>query len=179
MEELKAIIPYGFPQEWTNEFVALPSAEEITAVMFGMPKSKAPDPDGFPIEFFWEAWSVVGPYTIAAVQEFFTSSKMLKRFNATAIALLPKVTGADRMTQFRPISLSSTVYKVISRIIKNRLRCIISKDVQLNQAGFVQGRILCESVLLASELVTDFDRPDVTTRGCLKVDLSKAYENVH
>lgn len=75
---------------------------------------------------------------------------MLKRFNATAIALLPKVTGADRMSQFRPISLCSTVYKVIARIIKNRLRRIIPDAFQLNQAGFVQGRLLCENVLLAS-----------------------------
>ncbi|XP_048605596.1 secreted RxLR effector protein 78-like [Brassica napus] len=104
---------------------------------------------------------------------------MLKRFNATAIALLPKVTGADRMSQFRPISLCSTVYKVIARIIKNRLRRIIPDAVQLNQAGFVQGRLLCENVLLASELVTAFDKPADTTRGCLKVDLSKAYDNVH
>lgn len=83
------------------------------------------------------------------------------------------------MSQFRPISLCSTIYKVIARIIKNRLRRIIPEAVQLNQAGFVQGRLLCENVLLASELVSDFDKPDITTRGCLKVDLSKAYDNVH
>lgn len=173
VEELKAIIPYRFPQEWTNEFVAIPSAEEITAVIFSMPKSKAPGPDGFPIEFFWEAWSVVGTYTIAAVQDFFSSNKMLRKFNATTIALLPKITGADKMSQFRPISLCSTVYKVIAKIIKNRLRRIIPEAVQLNQVGFVQGWFLCENVLLASELVTDFDKPTDTTRGCLKVDLSK------
>lgn len=150
VEELKAIIPYRFPQEWTDDFIAPPSDEEVIGIIFAMPKSKAPGPDGFPIEFLWEAWSVVGPDTIAAVQEFFTSSRMLKRFNATAIALLPKVTGADKMSQFRPISLCSTVYKVIARIIKNRLRRIIPDAFQLNQAGFVQGRLLCENVLLAS-----------------------------
>lgn len=179
VEELKAIIPYRFPQALTTEFVAIPSAEEITEVIFGMPKSKAPGPDGFPVEFFWEAWSVVGKDTIAAVQEFFSSKRMLRKFNATTIALLPKVTGADRMSQFRPISLCSTVYKIIARILKNRLRRIIPEAVQLNQAGFVQGRLLCENVLLASELVAAFDRPGDTTRGCLKVDLSKAYDNVH
>lgn len=179
VEELKSIIPYRFPQEWTDDFIAPPSAEEITAVIFGMPKSKAPGPDGFPAEFFWEAWSVVGSDTIAAVQEFFSGNRMLRRSNATTIALLAKVTGADMMTQFRPISLCSSIYKVIVRIIKNSLRRVIPETVQLNQAGFVQGRLLCENVLLATELVADFDEQGDTTRGCLKVDLSKAYDNVH
>ena len=177
--ELKIILPYRFPSNRVDEFVSIPSAEEISFVIFGMPKSKAPGPDGFPIEFFWEAWSVVGTDTIAAVQEFFSSSRMLSKFNATTNALIPKFTGADRLKQFRPISLCSTIYKVVARIIKNRLIWIIPDAVQLNQVGFVQGRLLCENVLLASELVTDFDKPDVTTRGCLKVDLSKAYDNVH
>ena len=107
------------------------------------------------------------------MQDFFSSNKMLRKFNATTIALLPKITAADKMSQFRPISLCSTVYKVIAKIIKNRLRRIIPEAVQLNQVGFVQGWFLCENVLLASELVTDFDKTTDTTRGCLKVDLSK------
>lgn len=42
VEELKANIPYRFPQEWTNDFVTPPSDEEITGIIFGMLKSKAP-----------------------------------------------------------------------------------------------------------------------------------------
>lgn len=179
VEELQRILPYRFPSHKTEEFTAIPSAEEIKSVIFGMPKCKAPGPDGFPIEFFWETWSIVGPDTIAAVQEFFSSRRMLPRFNATIISLIPKVTGADTLKQFRPISLCSTIYKIIARLIKIRLSSIIPDAVQLNQVGFVKGRLLCENVLLASELVSDFDKPDATTRGCLKIDLSKAYDSVH
>lgn len=42
----------------------------------------------------------------------------------------------------------------------------------------VNGRLLCENVLLASELVTDFYKPGPTTRGCLQIDITKAYDNV-
>lgn len=134
---------------------------------------------GFQLSTSGKLRQFVGSDTIAAVQEFFTSSRMLKRFNATTVALIPKVNGSDRLSQFRHISLCSTVYKVIAWIIKNRLRRIIPEAVQLNQAEFVQRRLLYENVLLASELVTNFDEPTDTTRGCLKVDLSKAYDNVH
>ncbi|CAD5328526.1 unnamed protein product [Arabidopsis thaliana] len=50
--------------------------------------------------------------------------------------------------------------------------------VQGNQVGFVEGRLLCENVLLASELVTNFHSQGVTSRGCLQVDLAKAYDNL-
>ncbi|CAA7055588.1 unnamed protein product [Microthlaspi erraticum] len=51
--------------------------------------------------------------------------------------------------------------------------------VQRNQVGFVNGRLLCENVLLASELVADFHKPGPISRGCLQIDITKAYDNVH
>ena len=45
--------------------------------------------------------------------------------------------------------------------------------------GFVQDRLLCENVLLATELVKDFNDQGPTTKGCLKIDISKAYDNLH
>lgn len=54
----------------------------------------------------------------------------------------------------------------------------MDEAVQNNQVGFVSGRLLCENVLLASELVYDFHKPGTTTRGCLQIDLTKAYDNV-
>ena len=109
---------------------------------------------------------------------FFTRGRMLRQFNTTAISLIPKVIGADQLTLFRPISLCSTIYKVMVRLLKKKLRVCVSDIVQRNQVGFVQDRLLCENVLLASELVKDFNDQGPTTRGCLKIDISKAYDNL-
>lgn len=117
--------------------------------------------------------------TVAAVRDFFLTGHLLRRFNATAITLIPKVTGADQLTQFRPVACCTTVYKVIIRIISKRLKLFIEKAVQGNQVGFIKGRLLCENVLLASELVDNFQAEGVTTRGCLQVDITKAYDNVN
>lgn len=62
---------------------------------------------------------------------------------------------------------------------KESLKLCISEVVQRNQVGFVQDRLLCENVLLASELVRDFHCRGKTTRGCLKIDISKAYDNLN
>lgn len=58
------------------------------------------------------------------------------------------------------------------------MKLITPLVVQRNQVGFVKGRLLCENVMLASELVTDFNKPGPITRRCMQTGTTKAYENV-
>lgn len=115
---------------------------------------------------------------VTAVKDFFVNPGLSRQVNSTVIALLPKVVGAANLSEFWPISLCNTIYKVIAKIIGARLKRLTPHVVQRNQVGFVKGRLLCENVLLASELVSGFNKPGITTRGCLQIDISKAYDNV-
>lgn len=144
-----------------------------------LPSNKAPGPDGFTIEFFTTSWDLVGSDLVEAVQEFFVNGTLHRQVNATVIALISKFPGASSLKEFRPISLCNTVYKIISRLLANRLKLFIGDAVQRNQAGFINGRLLCENVLLASELVKDFNKPGSTSRGCLQIDITKVYDNVN
>jgi len=179
VEKIKGLLPFRCDSFLASQLTTIPSEEEITQVLFSMPRNKAPGPDGFPVEFFIEAWAIVKSSVVAAIREFFISGNLPRGFNATAITLIPKVTGADRLTQFRPVACCTTIYKVITRIISRRLKLFIDQAVQANQVGFIKGRLLCENVLLASELVDNFEADGETTRGCLQVDISKAYDNVN
>lgn len=178
VEELQELLLYRCPQGTAEKINSIPIEEEIKAIVFALPKNKAPGPDGFSAEFFWESWDIVGKDSIDAIKEFFTSGRMLRQFNTTTIAIIPKVIGADQLHQFRPVSLCSTVYKVMARLLKKKLKLCVSDIVQRNQVGFVQDRLLCENVLLALELVKDFHVQGPATRGCLKIDISKAYDNL-
>lgn len=178
VQHLRTLISYRCPQNILEQLVEIPSEEDIKATLLALPKNKALGPDGFSAEFFWEAWEVVGRDAVEAVKEFFTGGRILRKFNSTTISLIPKVIGADQLTSFRPISLYSTIYKVMARLLKKKLKVCVSDIVQRNQVGFVQDRLLCENVLLASELVKDFNDQGLTTRGCLKIDISKAYDNL-
>lgn len=179
VEDIKNLLSFRCNTSLASQLLKVPSMEEIRDTVASMPRRKAPGPDGFPVEFLWEAWEQVGKETVEAVQEFFVTGYLPKIFNATAITLIPKVPGADTLTQFRPVSCCTTMYKIIARLLKNKLKLFISDAVQGNQVGFVQGRQLCENVLLASELVSDFHASGITTRGCLQVDLAKAYDNLN
>ncbi|KAL0650948.1 hypothetical protein Bca4012_093639 [Brassica carinata] len=178
VSDLQSLMIYRCPTALFDKLCAIPSEDEIRSTLMSMPKGKAPGPDGFPAEFFWDAWSVVGSDVLAAVREFFVGGRMLQRYNATAITLIPKIVGADKLNQFRPISLCSTIYKVVARLLKKKIKLFIDEVVQRNQVGFMEGRLLCENVLLASELVTDFHIEGRISRGCLKIDLAKAYDNL-
>lgn len=178
VDQIRSLHSFRCDDGLATRLVAIPTSEEISQALSALPRNKAPGPDGFTKEFFTSTWSLVGPGFVAAVSEFFTSSQLLRQVNTTAIALIPKQIGAERLSDFRPVSCCNALYKVISRIIASRLIWFLDDAVQSNQVGFVSGRLLCENVLLASELVAGFHKEGTTTRGCLQIDLMKAYDNL-
>lgn len=95
---------------------------------------------------------------------FFDKGFLPKGINSTIIALLPKKTGVKEMKDYRPISCCNVIYKVISKIIANRLKGILPKFIAENQSAFVKERLLIENVLLATELVKDYHKDDISAR---------------
>lgn len=100
---------------------------DINDTVFAMRREKAPGPDGFLVEFSTSSCEVVGDDFIKVVHKFFLSGVSLKKTNTTAISLIRKVTSAEKLADFRPISCSNSYYKVISRILAIRLKFLYLK----------------------------------------------------
>lgn len=83
-----------------------------------MPGNKSPGSDGYTVEFFKEAWDVVGKDVMVAVQSFFVKGFLPKGLNTTILALIPKKSEAHEMKDYRPISSCNVIYKVISKILR-------------------------------------------------------------
>lgn len=175
---IQDIHPYRYVTSQTEPLVAIPTNDEIKDFLFSLPRCKAPGPDGFSSEFYTSSRELVGRDFMAAVKSFFTDYYMPRQANATVISLIPKFNGASSLTDFRPVSLCNTVYKTISKMLSARLKPITQASVQLNQVGFIKGRVLADNVLLASELVADFHKRGRVTKGCLQVDISKAFDSI-
>ncbi|WZZ40579.1 hypothetical protein YC2023_036838 [Brassica napus] len=143
-----------------------------------MPMNKSPGPDGYSVEFFRASWDIVGEDIIGAVREFFRNGKLLKDMNTTAIALIPKKPEACSLSDYRPISCCNVVYKLISKIIANRLKPILTECVSPSQAAFLKGRSLGENVLLATELIKDYNKSSCHKSAMLKIDIRKAFDTV-
>lgn len=152
--------------------------EEIKEVIFKMPTSKSPGPDGFTSEFFREAWSVIGNDIVVAIQSFFLKGFLPKGINSTILALIPKKEEAFGMKDYRPISCCNVLYKAISKILANRLKSLLPQCITLNQSAFITERLLMENVLLATEVVKDYHKDNISSRCAMKIAISKAFDSV-
>nr|KAJ0197187.1 hypothetical protein LSAT_V11C700342420 [Lactuca sativa] len=152
--------------------------EEIKAALFDIGDDKSPGPDGYSAKFFKSMWSIIGEDFCLAVKEFFASEKILKEVNATVIALVPKVDSPGKVSDFRPISCCSVIYKCISKVIVARIRNHLGSIVAENQSAFIPGRSITDNILLSQELVRGYHRDRGFSRCALKVDIQKVYDIV-
>ena len=90
-----------------------------------MANEKAPGLDGFTVDFFKACWDVVKEDIWEVVEDSRTSSSILKSINSTFIALIPKEAEACTPANFRPIALCNVLYKIISKVMENRLKPIL------------------------------------------------------
>ncbi|KAL1198538.1 putative ribonuclease H protein [Cardamine amara subsp. amara] len=152
--------------------------EEIYKVLFSMPNNKSPGPDGYNSEFFKEVWPIIGKEFIIGVQSFFAKGFLPKGINSTILALVPKKQSSTEMKDYRPISCCNVLYKVISKILANRLKGVLPYIISMNQSAFVKDRLLIENLLLATELVKDYHKESISSRCAIKIDISKAFDSV-
>ena len=67
---------------------------------------------------------------------------------------------------------------MISKIIARRLKATLPQAIELNQCAFVEGRLLLENVLLATELVKDYHKLSISSRSAIKLDIAKAFDTI-
>ena len=80
-------------------------------------------------------------------------SKIGGSTNSAFLALIPKEKGAKSFDKFRPISLCNIDYKIITKIMANRLKYILPYLIPENQGGFVKGRKIWDNIILAQEAI--------------------------
>ncbi|KAK9988623.1 hypothetical protein SO802_028862 [Lithocarpus litseifolius] len=100
----------------------IPSPEEIKEVVFSIGSNKALGPDGMSAHFFKCYWNIIGGAVIKSITFFFQRGYMLKEINHSFIVLIPKESNAATVSQYKPISLCNVLYKIISKLLANRLK---------------------------------------------------------
>jgi hypothetical protein len=135
---------------------SIPTEQEVYQALASLGSSKALGPDGFTALFFKKYWYLVKVEVLNCIWNFFKNNSLLRNLNHTFLALIPKSSGSHAANQFRPISLCNIVYKIISKILANRLKPLLTKFISPLQLAFVPNRIIQDNTILAQELLHTF-----------------------
>jgi ribonuclease HI len=156
------------------------SASEVERAIMQMGPRTAPGPDGMPPLFYQSFWPLIGNDVTAAVLSSLNSGSILQAINHTYITLIPKVKSPTRITEFRPISLCNVIYKILSKVLANRLKLILPRIISETQSAFVPGRLITDNILVAFETLHHMKHHMSGKTGsmALKLDMSKAYDRV-
>ncbi|KAL2224632.1 UNVERIFIED_CONTAM: hypothetical protein Sindi_2930300 [Sesamum indicum] len=186
-ERRRSFIDIRFLRPWARHLL---TEDEITAILrpftplevkqavFDIAENKAPGPDGCSSGFFKAAWPIVGGEVTRAVLDFFTTGRLLKQINTTLLALIPNVHSPMTVSDFRPISCCNVLYKIIAKLLVQRLSVVLDKMISPCQAAFFPGRSIGDNIMLAQELFSGYKQARLPPRCALKVDIRKAYDTV-
>ena len=167
-------------EEMARSLTCSYTEEEVQADLFQMHPSKSPGLDGMSPFFFQKFWHVVGQDVTVAVLSVLDSGRYLHKMNYTHIVLIPKKKDPQLITEYHPISLGNVVLRIISKVLANWVKPILSKVISDSQSAFVPDQLITDNTSVAYEIIHRMqNRQGGKVRHmAIKLDVSKAYDRV-
>lgn len=144
--------------------------DEVLQALNNMHPFKSPGPDGFQGVFFKQYWHIIGEDISRLVIQAFNTGYFNPSVSETLIDLIPKVECPKHFKDFRPISLCNTVYKLITKVLVNRLRPMLDNIIGPYQSSFLPGRGTCDNAIVLQEIIHSMHKSKKKKRGCCLQD---------
>ncbi|GLT49358.1 hypothetical protein SLA2020_229210 [Shorea laevis] len=163
-----------------NASLLLPiSMEEVKVALFSMKGLKSPGPDGIQPIFYQKHWEAVSGTLHSFINKSFSDGFFEPTLLQAHTVLIPKGDSPDMIQKFRPICLLNVAYKILSKVIVNRLRPHLQNLIGPLQSSFLAGRSTTDNIILVQEAIHSMRRLK-GKKGALafKIDLHKAFDSV-
>lgn len=99
------------------------------------------------------------------VLDFFKERISLHHINSTFITLIPKSKDAQKLVDFRPILCANILYKIIAKLLSNRIVAVASSLISSNQLAFVKGCLILDNHGLVVEMLCEFRQKNIRHRA--------------
>lgn len=120
---------------------------EIRRALFSMGNYKAPGPGGFHL-IFKTNWELLGPSIYEFVCQAFSNPLVLGDVNQTLLTLILKVVDPTGAVDFRPIALCNVIYKIVTKVLANRIKAFLPHIISPNQSSFISGRNTTDNCII-------------------------------
>ncbi|KAJ4757006.1 RNA-directed DNA polymerase (reverse transcriptase)-related family protein [Rhynchospora pubera] len=159
--------------------VRLPDCHEIKRTLMQMGPDKCPGPDGITARFYQQNWEVFGDDLVTLVRKIFEEELVPEEWLHCTVTLIPKTDEPEVPAQYRPISIGNVTYRLIMKLIANRLRKHMRRIISVEQNAFVKGRSIVDNVILVKEVLHSFNQASFKHSAfLLKADVSKAFDKL-
>jgi hypothetical protein len=153
--------------------------DEVKKVIMKAPKEKAPGPNGCIFIFFSSCWEILREDLCIVVHHFYHMNQQeLNYLNHAFVVLVPKKHDPQFVYDFRPINLSRSFAKIISKLMANRLGLELSELISINQTAFIRKRCIHDNFMYVQHAVKYLHRRKIPSLF-MKLDISKAFDLVN
>ena len=152
--------------------------KEITSAVSSLANNKSPGPDGLPAEFYKFFWTDIGQIVAKTYFNAFKNGSLIGSQNHGIISIIPKKDkDLTQLSSWRPLSLLNTDYKIIAKVLSNRLKKALLEVINADQIGYMENRQCAENTRLIADII-DFSQLNKHPCIILLIDFEKAFDNV-
>ncbi|KAK3224332.1 hypothetical protein Dsin_011357 [Dipteronia sinensis] len=171
-------IEFGQISDYSRKFFEeVFTVEEVREVLKECDGNKAPGPDGFKVNFIKKIRKDIEGDFMDFMQEYNLDGAKVKYLNHSFVTLIPKTLNLNSLSEYRPISLVNSLYKVLAKVLSNRMRKVLNEVIGEAQMAFVVRRQIIDSFVIANEVISNWRR-EKEGGIVLKLDFEKAYNSV-
>ncbi|CAI7920074.1 unnamed protein product, partial [Closterium sp. NIES-54] len=150
---------------------------EVKQAIRELANGKSPGGDGIPKELFQYQWELLKKPVMSMVEEFVSSGKLPDVANEAVTILLYKKGEETDVRNYRPITLLTSIYKILAKVVATRMKAVLDQVISKEQFGFLPGRRLADAVSLVADMI-ETARNEGSDWYLLLIDFEKAYDSV-
>lgn len=126
--------------------------------------------------YFFEFWNLFKSDFIWLFEEFYRNGHVNSCLKENFIGLISKKEKVSKVKDYRPISLTTSVYKILAKVLAERIKKVMPITISRNESAFIKGRQILHPILMANEFVEEYK---LKRRGwLLKLDVEKAFNMI-